>query len=93
MKALHLAIGAGVAAGLAALAFSAWAPAAAQKPAGAEAKLPDSFPYSVRNGRRVPKEPVKNADGSFREEVREAGCVTIREKNAAGEYRETRKCD
>ena len=31
-----------------------------------------------------------NADGSWREEIRQGKCVTIKEKSAAGEYKETR---
>ena len=34
-----------------------------------------------------------NADGSWREEIRQGKCVTIKEKSAAGEYKETRTCD
>jgi hypothetical protein len=42
----------------------------------------------------VPKgERVSNADGSWREEIRDGACVTLKEMSAAGEYRETRKCD
>ena len=33
------------------------------------------------------------ADGSWREEVRQGNCVTIKEKSAAGEYKETRQCN
>jgi hypothetical protein len=36
---------------------------------------------------------VTNADGSWREETRQGKCVTIKEKSAAGEYKETRRCD
>ena len=58
------------------------------------AKLPDSFGYELVNGRRVPRgKRLTNADGSWREELRDGPCVTIKEQNAAGEYRETRKCD
>jgi hypothetical protein len=45
-------------------------------------------------GRRVPRgKRVTNADGSWREEIRDGACVTLKEQSAAGEYRETRKCD
>lgn len=62
-----------------------------QEPA---ASTPKSFSYELRDGRRVPKaNRVTKADGSWREEVRQGQCVTIKEKTAAGDYSETRKCD
>ena len=36
---------------------------------------------------------VTNPDGSWREEVRQGNCVTIKERSAAGEYKETRQCN
>ena len=55
---------------------------------------PKNWNYEIKDGKRVPKgERVTNADGSWREEVRQGKCVTIKEKTAAGEYRETRRCD
>lgn len=69
-------------------------PALAQSGGKADAKTPDSFSYELVNGRRVPRgKRVTNADGSWREELRDGKCVTIKEQSAAGEYRETRKCD
>jgi len=42
----------------------------------------------------VPKgNRVTNADGSWREEVRQGNCVTIKERSASGEYKETRQCN
>jgi hypothetical protein len=42
----------------------------------------------------VPKsDRVTKADGSWREEVRQGNCVTIKEKSASGEYKETRQCN
>ena len=93
MKALHLAIGTAATAGLVALAFGAWAPAMAQNSSGVT--CPPGFSYCLnKDGRRVPKSnPVKSADGSSREEVKDdGGCTTVREKSASGEYRETKKC-
>ena len=56
--------------------------------------MPKNWNYEIKDGKRVPKgERVTNADGSWREEVRQGKCVTIKEKTAAGEYRETRRCD
>lgn len=62
--------------------------------AGAQ-QTPKGWSYTIdKNGQRVPKgNRVTNADGSWREEVRQGNCVTIKEKSAAGEYRETRQCD
>lgn len=55
---------------------------------------PNSWSYEIRDGKRVPKgQRVTNADGSWREEVRQGNCLTIKEKTAQGEYRETRQCD
>ena len=91
MKSIHWTIGAALA--LIGVALPATAPAAAQKPAKAEAKTPESWPYEIRDGRRVPKaNRVVNPDGSWREEIRDGNCVTIREKTSKGEYRETRHC-
>jgi hypothetical protein len=69
-------------------------PALAQGNGKAQAKTPDNFPYEIVNGRRVARgKRITNADGSWREEIRDGACVTLKEQNAAGEYRERRKCD
>jgi hypothetical protein len=91
IKPVHLLLTAAVAV-VASLALGAWAPAFAQR--GPDAKTPDNWAYKIENGRRVPKgQRVTNPDGSWREEIRDGGCVTRKEMSAAGEYRETRKCD
>ena len=55
---------------------------------------PNSFNWEIKDGKRVPKgNRQTNADGSWREEIRQGKCVTIKEKSAAGEYKEVRKCD
>ena len=55
---------------------------------------PKSWNYEIKDGKRVPKaKRVTNADGSWREETRQGACVTIKEKTAAGEYKESRRCD
>ena len=55
---------------------------------------PKSWNYEIKDGKRVPKgNRVVNADGSWREEVRQGKCITVKEKTANGEYRETRRCD
>ena len=70
---------------------AAAAPAAAPK---GNAATPANWSYEIRNGRRVPRgNRVTNADGSWREEVRDGSCVTVKTMSAAGEYRESRECD
>ena len=57
---------------------------------------PQGWNYEIRDGKRVPKSAgnrVVNADGSWREEVRQGKCVTIKERSATGEYKETRQCN
>jgi hypothetical protein len=76
-------------AGLAATAASA---AFAQQ--SADVATPKGFNWEIKDGKRVPKgQRQTNADGSWREEIRQGKCVTIKEKSAAGEYKETRRCD
>ena len=54
---------------------------------------PKGFNYEIRDGKRVPKgSRVVNKDGSWREELRQGNCITIKEKSPAGEYKETRQC-
>ena len=93
MKPLYLTLAAGgVAAAL--LAFGVVAPASAQKAGEAQAKTPANWSYEIRNGRRVPRgNRVTAPDGSWREEVRDGACVTVRTMSASGEYRESRECD
>src|SRR3954463_3869481 len=57
-------------------------------------QTPKGWSYEIRDGKRVPKgNRVTNPDGSWREEVRQGNCVTVKEKSAAGEYKETRQCN
>ena len=57
-------------------------------------RTPKSWSYEIKDGKRVPKgNRVTNPDGSWREEVRQGNCVTIKEKSASGEYKETRQCN
>ena len=66
--------------------------ASAQTPANAS--TPKGWSYEIKDGKRVPKgNRVTNADGSWREEVKQGNCVTIKERSAAGEYKETRQCN
>jgi len=81
--------------GFGALAFAATAASAAyaQATAGDQA-TPKNFNWEIKDGKRVPKgNRVTNADGSWREEIRQGKCIVIKEKSAAGEYKETRQCD
>ena len=92
MKPLHLTLAVG---GLVAvvLAVGALSPAFAQR-GEAQAKTPANWSYQIVNGRRVPRgNRVTQADGSWREEVRDGACTTVRTMSAAGEYRETRECN
>ena len=57
-------------------------------------ETPKGWNYEIRDGKRVPKgNRVTNPDGSWREEVKQGNCVTIKERSAAGEYKETRQCN
>ena len=57
-------------------------------------QTPKDWNYEIRDGKRVPKaNRVTNADGSWREEIRQGNCVTIKERSASGEYKETRQCN
>ena len=79
--------------GVLALAATAASAAYAQAQTGDQA-TPKNFNWEIKDGKRVPKGTKQvNPDGSWREEIRQGKCVTIKEKSAAGEYKETRKCD
>ncbi|MFL6733569.1 MAG: hypothetical protein ACJ8EY_02610 [Sphingomicrobium sp.] len=69
--------------------------AAGPSAASAQAQsTPKNWNYEIKDGKRVPKgERVTNADGSWREEVRQGKCVTVKERTASGEYKESRRCD
>jgi hypothetical protein len=58
-------------------------------------QTPHGWNYSLdKDGHRVPKgNRVTNPDGSWREEVKQGNCVTIKERSASGEYKETRQCN
>ena len=62
--------------------------------AQAARSTPKGWNYQIKDGKRVPKaDRVTNADGSWREESRQGNCVTVKERTATGEYKETRRCD
>ena len=56
---------------------------------------PRGWNYEIRDGKRVPTagNRVTQPDGSWREEVRQGNCVTVKERTASGEYKETRQCN
>ena len=57
-------------------------------------QTPKGWSYNLQNGQRVAKgNRVTNADGSWREETKQGNCTTVKEKSAAGEYKETRQCN
>jgi len=72
---------------------AAWAQASSGQGHGHTQTTP--FNYEIVDGKRVPKptSKVTNADGSWREEVRQGSCVTIKEGSADGSVKTTRKCD
>jgi len=84
--------------GTAVLAVTAFAGAAFAQAAGSKESAqptPKGWNYEIKDGKRVPKggNRITNADGSWREETRQGSCVTVKEKSAAGEYKESRRCD
>ena len=75
-----------------AVAFAATAVYAAAP--GQNQQTPKGWSYNIKDGKRVPKgNRMTNADGSWREEVKQGNCVTVKERSAAGEYKETRQCN
>jgi Spy/CpxP family protein refolding chaperone len=62
--------------------------------AAQDQQTPKGWSYEIKDGKRVPKgNRVNNPDGSWREEVKQGNCVTVKERSAAGEYKETRQCN
>lgn len=77
-----------------AVVLGATAAYAAAPPAPAPQQTPKGWSYDLKNGQRVPKgNRVTNPDGSWREEVKQGNCVTVKEKSATGEYKESRQCN
>ena len=81
--------------GVGALALAATAASAAYAQASSDdVATPKNFNWEIKDGKRVPKGNKQvNADGSWREEIRQGKCVVVKEKSAAGEYKESRKCE
>lgn len=88
---LSSAVAALVGLALAGAAFAAVQPGQMDQPKQQVQHTP--FNYDVVNGQRVPKgDRVTNPDGSWRETIRQGNCTTLKQKSAAGEYKETRSC-
>ena len=86
----------GLSIGIAVLLFAAtgFAPIALAQDRGQGPQTPKGWNYEIRDGKRVPKgNRITNPDGSWREEIRQGSCVTVKEKTATGEYKESRRCD
>ena len=67
---------------------------AAAAAAQSNSSTPKDWNYEIKDGKRVPKgKRQTNADGSWREEVRQGNCVTVKERTPTGEYKESRRCD
>jgi hypothetical protein len=88
----RFALGGLVVAGIAVAAFAG--AASAQSVKTAQASTPKNWSYEIKDGKRVPKSNrVANADGSWREELKQGPCVQIKEGTANGEVKITRRCD
>jgi hypothetical protein len=80
--------------GAAMLAGGGFATLAMAQASGNTQSTPKGWNYEIRDGKRVPKgNRITNPDGSWREEIRQGSCVTVKEKTATGEYKESRRCD
>lgn len=57
-------------------------------------QTPKGWSYDIRNGQRVPKgNRITNPDGSWREQLKQGNCVTVKEMSVKGEYKESRQCN
>ena len=57
-------------------------------------QTPKGWSYELSDGQRVPKDSrVTNPDGSWREEIRQGNCITVKQHSPTGEYKETRQCN
>jgi hypothetical protein len=79
---------------LACAASAGFATAAYAQAQPGDQQTPKGWSYEIKDGKRVPKgNRVTNPDGSWREELKQGNCVTIKERSATGEYKETRQCN
>ena len=80
--------------GGAALVAATFAASMASAQAQQTQQTPRNWSYEIKDGKRVPKgNRVTKPDGSWREEVRQGNCVTIKEGTPDGAVKTTRKCD
>jgi hypothetical protein len=76
------------------IAVAAFATIAQAQPKSQVQQTPKGWSYDIQDGKRVPKgNRVNNPDGSWREELRQGSCITVKERSATGEYKETRQCN
>jgi hypothetical protein len=76
------------------VASAAYATVASAQSSGQNQQTPKGWSYEIKDGKRVPKaNRVTKADGSWREELRQGNCVTVKERSPTGEYKETRQCN
>lgn len=68
---------------------------AARAQSSAPPRTPPNWSYEVdKSGNRVARvNRLVKPDGSWREEIRQGNCTTIKERSATGEYKETRQCN
>ena len=52
-----------------------------------------NFEVDSRGNRVARDNRVTKPDGSWREEIRQGNCLTVKEGSATGEYKETRQCN
>lgn len=90
-RAIMFAVGGIAVAALAA--GAAWAQSAAGQASSDAQSTP--FNYEIKDGKRVPKPTsrIVKPDGSWREEIRQGSCITVKEGSADGSVKTTRKCD
>ena len=76
-----------------ALAAGAGFAAAAYAQSASDQSTPKNWNYEIKDGKQVPKANRETKpDGSWREEIRQGNCVTIKEGSPQGEVKITRQC-
>ena len=90
MKRLMVALAVAAGFGLASVAVAQAAPEAQAQ----TQPTPKGWNYALdKNGKRIAKgNRVTNADGSWREEIGQGKCKTVKEMTAKGEYKESHSC-
>ena len=90
MKRLMVALAVAAGFGLASVAVAQAAPQAQAQ----TQPTPKGWNYALdKNGKRIAKgNRVTNPDGSWREEIGQGKCKTVKEMTAKGEYKESHSC-